>query len=265
MLARTERAGVGAGCAGGREQSHGPLPASSSAAFSPGARGLLPRDRGLGALPGGRLPPPPRFAGELALLARRGARRSSWEGGSDRRLLRAASGGREPSWRSCHLERRRRAGERVLGKGPGGGARGARRAGPERGSRAWRGPRAGVWSARWGSVCGRGRVAPGEEEQRPPLLTSKSPEFRAVLTGRSRERAWYPLWSPLPPTPTTPQEAESGEGGGQNPPTGARTHCRSKVVFSFPSPPTGSIPLQETCLSKGMGVWTPPRYDSDFS
>lgn len=126
--------------------------------------------------PGARRPPHPRFAEELALFAGRRSRSSSWEGGSDRRLLRAASGGREPGWRSCHLERRRRAGERVLGKGP--GARGgqglsvgaAPGGGPVPGCVCW-----GGGGSMRGSVRVRGRVAPGEEEQRPPLL--KSPEF----------------------------------------------------------------------------------------
>lgn len=138
-----EEAWVGVGCEGGRGQSHCPLPASSSAAFSPGACGF-------GAPPGAQLPPQPRSAGERALLAPRRSRRSSWEGGSDRRLLRAASGGREPSWRSRHLEPWRRAGERVPGKGAGGWARGARRAGSGRApvpGCAWggEGVRGGVW------------------------------------------------------------------------------------------------------------------------
>lgn len=109
-----------------------PLPRSTPRAPHLGPGGLLPRGHSSGAPLGGPAPTPSRAGvgtrppgGAVAVSAAAAAGREGATGG----CCRAASGGREPSARSRHLEPRLRAGVRVPGKGPGDWARGALGAG----------------------------------------------------------------------------------------------------------------------------------------
>lgn len=89
-------------------------------------------------------------------------------------------------------------------------------------------------------------MASGEEEQRPAPL--KSPECRGSESrGPARESLL------LPASHYLGKGAREPGGGNQNTPARAHTGCPSEVVFSFPFPPTSSIPLQETFLSKQHG------------
>lgn len=222
-----------------------PLPRSTPRAPHLGPAGLLPRGHSSGA-PLGSPAPTPSLAGggtrpprrAVAVSAAAAAGREGETGG----CCRAASGGREPSARSRHLEPRLRAGVRVPGKGPGDWARGARGAGVR-----------AAWERRPGGVMGNvregvwplGRGSRGLPPFEPPLNPG------AVPTRSSSERARHPRGSP--------SSSRGGElrGGGrcgdQNTLTRSHTRCPSEVVFSFPFPPTLSIPLQETVPSTRRG------------
>lgn len=140
-----------------------PLPRSTPRAPHLGPGGLLPRGHSSGAPLGGPAPTPSRAGAGTrppcgAVVVAAAAGREGATGG----CCRAASGGREPSARSRHLEPRLRAGVRVPGKGPGDWARGARGAGVP-----------AAWERRLGGVMGNVR----EGEQRPA-------PFRAPLESR---------------------------------------------------------------------------------
>lgn len=124
------RAGVRVGRAGGTGAVRLSLPARSLAASSPGACGtaapraqLLRAPRRLRFRPRRSLRRSPLLSKRPSLAAAAGRK------GATAGCCRAASGGREPSARSRHLELRQRAGVREPRKGPGGAARGARSAG----------------------------------------------------------------------------------------------------------------------------------------
>lgn len=111
-----------------------------------------------------------------------------------------------------------------------------------------RGLRVGAaWRVCGGSVCAAG-MASGEEEQRPAPL--KSPECRG---SESRTPARESLL--LPASHYLEKGGREPGGGNQNTPARAHTGCPSEVVFWFPFPPTSSIPLQETFLSKQHGCF----------
>lgn len=134
-------------------------------------------------------------------------------------------------------------------KGRGLAARPEARKGPgsERGSGCL-----GVWGE---DVCEELWPLGRRNRRLPPLSARNS---GAVLTGRSNRKSGGARVAVHPPTSYF--ALAGGElcvcvwgGGNQNTPRRAHTRCPSEVVFSFPFPPTLSIPLHETVLSTRHG------------
>lgn len=95
-----------------------------------GLRGSFPASAAPACPSVARLPPQSEPAEKPALLSkRRGLAAAAGREGATAGCCRVASGGREPSARSRHLEPRQQAGVQEQGKGPGGSTRGARSAG----------------------------------------------------------------------------------------------------------------------------------------
>lgn len=94
------------------------LPVHSLAAPHLGLRGSFSASTAPACPVAARLPPQPETAEELALLAQRPSlAAAAGREGATAGCCRAASGGREPSARSRHLEPRQRAGVRLQGRG----------------------------------------------------------------------------------------------------------------------------------------------------
>lgn len=230
-----------------REQSSCPLSARSRAAFSPGACGaasLLPQLRRTPRRPGSR--PSPILQRSSPSLPGALSSRSSWEGGSNRRLL---SGG---VWGPrAELE------ESPSGASAAGGGAGARqrtwrlgprrtRAGSERGS-----------SARSAPVCVRGELvwgcaAPREEgEQRP------TPP-KAASSGAVWRKAGHPLGS-RPQAPAPFRRWRAGRVGTKTLLQAHTPAFRLKWFSHFPLLPPRPSRSRKHSSPNSMGFWTPPH------
>lgn len=232
------------------------LPSPPQRAPHLGPAGLLPRGHGSGAPLGGPAPTPSRAGGgarpprrAVAVSAAAAAGREGATGG----CCRAASGGREPSARSRHLEPRLRAGLRVPGKGPGDWARGAREAGVR-----------AAWERRPGAVMGNvregvwplGRGSRGLPPFGPPLNPG------AVPTRRSSERSRHPRGSP---SPWRGGELRRGGGVGTKTLLHAHTPAAHQKWFShFPFLPPCPSHSRKQSPPYGVDFWTPPHHSREL-